>query len=143
MAIPVPDAARLAELSRRYGFDLTQAEIGEFVPAVEGTLAASEEVERLYERSSPEVPVRESSLPVDNPLNAWSVRTAITETAEGPLAGRTVAVKDNIAVAGVPMVNGSASMEGFVPRRDATVVRRLLAAGATIAGKSTSITCVQ
>ncbi|MEV4602970.1 amidase [Amycolatopsis sp. NPDC049253] len=137
MAIPVPDAARLAELSRRYGFDLTQAEIGEFVPAVEGTLAASEEVERLYERSSPEVPVRESSLPVDNPLNAWSVRTAITETAEGPLAGRTVAVKDNIAVAGVPMVNGSASMEGFVPRRDATVVRRLLAAGATIAGKST------
>lgn len=137
MAIPVPDAARLAQLSQRYGFDLTDAEIGEFVPAVEGTLAASEEVERLYGRSSPEVPVRESALPVDNPLNAWSVRTAITETAEGPLAGRTVAVKDNVAVAGVPMVNGSASMEGFVPRRDATVVRRLLAAGATIAGKST------
>ncbi|WP_326836439.1 amidase [Amycolatopsis rhabdoformis] len=137
MAIPVPDAARLAALSRHYGFDLTPAEIGEFVPAVEGTLAASEEVERLYRRSAPEPPVRESSLPADNPLNAWSVRTTISETAEGPLAGKTVVVKDNIAVAGVPMVNGSASMDGFVPRRDATVVRRLLAAGATITGKST------
>ena len=39
-------------------------------------------------------------------------------------------------VAGVPMMNGSATVEGFVPTRDATVVTRLLAAGATIAGKA-------
>lgn len=39
-------------------------------------------------------------------------------------------------MAGVPMMNGSRSVDGFVPRRDATVVRRLLDAGATIAGKS-------
>ena len=39
-------------------------------------------------------------------------------------------------MAGVPMMNGSRTVEGFVPRRDATVVRRLLDAGATIAGKS-------
>ena len=45
-------------------------------------------------------------------------------------------MKDNIAVAGLPMMNGSATVEGFVPRRDATVVTRLLAAGATIAGKA-------
>jgi amidase len=54
----------------------------------------------------------------------------------GALAGRRVAVKDNIAVAGVPMMNGSATVEGFLPRRDATVVTRLLSAGATIAGKA-------
>ena len=47
-----------------------------------------------------------------------------------------MAVKDNIAVAGLPMMNGSRAVEGFVPSRDATVVQRLLAAGATIAGKS-------
>ncbi|MFI5612752.1 amidase [Amycolatopsis sp. NPDC051903] len=137
MAIPAPDAARLAALSQHYGFALAEAEIDEFVPAVQATLAASEEVERLHARTAPAVPERESSVPADNPLNAWSVRTRISETTEGPLAGRTVAVKDNIAVAGVPMVNGSATMDGFVPRRDATVVRRLLAAGATITGKST------
>jgi len=39
-------------------------------------------------------------------------------------------------VAGVPMTNGSATVAGFIPRRDATVVTRLLAAGATIAGKA-------
>src|SRR5205085_6207754 len=44
--------------------------------------------------------------------------------------------KDNIEVAGVPMMNGSRTLEGFVPTRDATVVTRLLAAGATITGKS-------
>ena len=34
------------------------------------------------------------------------------------------------------MMNGSATVEGFVPRRDATVVTRVLDAGATITGKS-------
>ena len=60
----------------------------------------------------------------------------IASGAEGPLSGRTVAIKDNIAVAGIPMMNGSRAVEGFVPSRDATVVERLLGAGATIAGKS-------
>ena len=62
--------------------------------------------------------------------------TAIHETDDGPLSGRTVAIKDNIMVAGVPMMNGSETLEGFVPTRDATVVTRLLAAGATIVGKA-------
>ena len=56
--------------------------------------------------------------------------------AEGPLAGRTVGVKDNVCVAGVPMLNGSPIMEGYVPREDATVVTRLLDAGAHIVGKT-------
>ena len=38
-------------------------------------------------------------------------------------------VKDNIAVAGVPMMNGSKLMEGYVPEFDATVVTRLLDEG--------------
>jgi amidase len=52
------------------------------------------------------------------------------------MAGRRIAVKDNIAVAGVPMMNGSAVLEGFVPRQDATVVTRLLDAGAIVTGKA-------
>jgi amidase len=137
VAIPAPDSARLAALSEHYGFKLSEAEIAEFVPAVGATLAASEEVERLYARTAPEPPERASWAPVDNPLNAWAVQTSITETPEGPLAGRTVAVKDNVTVAGIPMANGSPAIDGFVPTRDATVVRRVLAAGATITGKAT------
>ncbi|WP_240998043.1 amidase family protein, partial [Pseudomonas viridiflava] len=48
----------------------------------------------------------------------------------------TVVIKDNVSVAGVPMANGSLSLDGYVPSEDATVVKRLLAAGATVVGKS-------
>src|SRR5919107_1018045 len=74
--------------------------------------------------------------PEDNPLGAWYVRTRIEGAPGGPLSGRTVAVKDNICVAGVPMMNGTATLEGYVPEADATVVERLLDAGATIVGKA-------
>ncbi|MCB1491389.1 MAG: amidase, partial [Rhodobiaceae bacterium] len=73
----------------------------------------------------------------DNPLNAWYWRCEIAGAGDGVLAGRTVAVKDNICVAGVPMMNGSALLEGYVPDHDATVVTRILDAGGTIAGKAT------
>jgi amidase len=45
------------------------------------------------------------------------------------LAGKRVAIKDNVCVAGVPMMNGSKILEGFVPDRDATIVTRILDAG--------------
>ncbi|MBN9796388.1 amidase [Pseudonocardia sp. UM4_GMWB1] len=136
MAIPPPDAARLAALNEHYAFGLSEAELAEFGPAVAATLASSERVEELYRASAPQAPQREWSEPADNPLGGWYVTTSVTAAAEGPLAGRTVALKDNIALAGVPMTNGSATVEGFVPSRDATVATRLLAAGATITGKA-------
>jgi len=47
-----------------------------------------------------------------------------------------VAVKDNVCVAGVPLMNGSRILEGFVPDIDATVVSRILEAGGHIVGKA-------
>ena len=135
-SLPPPDLERLAALSRHFGFGLSDAELAEFAPAVEGTLAASVAVERLYARSATPAPQRSWETPADNPYAAWYVTTSITEATDGPLTGRTIAIKDNVAVAGVPMMNGSRTVEGFVPRHDATTVRRLLAAGATIAGKA-------
>lgn len=74
--------------------------------------------------------------PADNPCGAWYVRTSIEGAPSGPLSGRTVAIKDSIFVAGVPMANGASFLEGFVPDFDATAVTRLLDAGATITGKA-------
>ncbi|MFK4804617.1 allophanate hydrolase [Microbacterium sp. ZW CA_36] len=52
-----------------------------------------------------------------------------------PLAGLTVAVKDNIDVAGLPTTAGSASFS-YEPAADATAVARLRAAGAIVVGKT-------
>merc|ERR1712034_113009 len=72
----------------------------------------------------------------ENPHGAWHVRTRLQNRAEGPLAGSRVALKDNVMLAGVPLLNGSALLEGYVAEVDATVVTRLLEAGAEIAGKA-------
>ncbi len=74
----------------------------------------------------------------DNTLGAWAYRCACTSTqpTSDLLKGRTVCLKDNIAMAGVPCLLGTASFTGWVPQTDATVVTRVLAAGGTVAGKA-------
>ncbi|QGN06438.1 Asp-tRNA(Asn)/Glu-tRNA(Gln) amidotransferase subunit GatA [Halorhabdus sp. CBA1104] len=68
--------------------------------------------------------------------NAYITEETIEGADDGPLAGRTVAVKDNISTEGVRTTAGSAMLEDYVPPYDATVVERLKAAGATIPGKA-------
>jgi amidase len=140
MTVPVtpPSDEDIASIASRYGLGLGPAEIGSYRELIAGALTSYDVVERLHEASLPEPPSRQWQRPAGagNELGAWYVTTEIKGADDGLLAGRRVAVKDNVAVAGVPMMNGSATVEGFIPRRDATVVTRLLAAGATIAGKA-------
>ncbi|GAA0194917.1 Asp-tRNA(Asn)/Glu-tRNA(Gln) amidotransferase subunit GatA [Halobaculum roseum] len=69
-------------------------------------------------------------------LNAFVTRVTVDGDADGPLAGRTVAVKDNISTEGIRTTCGSAMLDEYVPPYDATVVERLREAGATIVGKT-------
>ena len=54
----------------------------------------------------------------------------------GPLAGATLAVKDNLPVAGMPWTDGSAVWRDRVPDEDTIPVARARAAGAAILGKT-------
>ena len=76
--------------------------------------------------------------PHENKWGAWAARTAIKREngGSGKLAGRRLALKDNVCLAGVPMTIGAAILQGYVPEVDATIVTRILDAGGEIAGKS-------
>ncbi len=53
-----------------------------------------------------------------------------------PLDGVPVALKDNLACEGAPLTAGSRVLEGLVSPYDATVTRRLKAAGAVLLGRT-------
>ena len=54
----------------------------------------------------------------------------------GPLAGVPIGIKDNLAMRGIPTTCGSKILDGWKPPYTATVVERLLAAGAVPVGKT-------
>jgi len=56
--------------------------------------------------------------------------------ADNPLLGIPLAVKDVLAVAGMPCTCGSKILEGYLPPYTATVVKRLQAAGMVVIGKT-------
>jgi amidase len=59
-----------------------------------------------------------------------------TRPNSGLLAGKTIALKDNISVKDVPSLMGTEFVTGFVPNLDATVTARILEAGGHITGKA-------
>ncbi len=54
----------------------------------------------------------------------------------GPLHGVPVTIKDSLDTAGIVTTGGTKGRAAFVPREDATVVKRLRAAGAIVMGKT-------
>jgi amidase len=137
MAVPRPSAADIVSAAQHFGMHLDDAASAGFTTLVGHALISYDVVDELYDKiARPQTPERAYRFPDDNPLGAWYVTAEIASGADGPLSGKRIAIKDNIAVAGIPLMNGSRAMEGFIPGRDATVVERLLDAGAVIAGKS-------
>jgi amidase len=140
MPIQPPNREQLEWIAEAFHMPLTEEELTVFTEAAGPTLAG---LGRLDELPDEQLPVKYPRAdlghrPVgdENPGNGWVWKCSIPGAEEGPLAGRTLAVKDNVCVAGLPLLNGSPIMEGYVAREDATVVTRLLDAGATIVGKT-------
>ena len=134
-----PSADQIIEVGKRLGMSLSQREAEDYLEAMAPLIEsyktvnamADEKPEIRYPRT-PGNPPR----PGENIHNAWYWRAAIAGAPGGKLAGKAVAIKDNICVAGVPMMNGASILEGYVPDIDATLVSRILDAGGEIAGKT-------
>lgn len=140
MPVTRPSAAQVAEMAAGFGMTMSEAEAAEYLPLMGASFDAYDVVDALpdfvpavtYPRTPGYRPSGE-----ENKYNAWYYKSTVKGAATGKLAGRTVVLKDNVALAGVPMMNGASTLEGFVPTADATIVTRLLDAGATIVGKAT------
>jgi amidase len=140
MAIVRPTLDQLLDIASTLHMQLPPEQASEYLALTQSSFDAYDLIDDLpdftppvrYDRSSGYCPSNK-----ENPLNAWYYRTEVNGAREGKLAGKTVALKDNISLAGVRMMNGAAPLEGFVPSFDATVVTRLLDAGVTILGKAT------
>jgi Asp-tRNA(Asn)/Glu-tRNA(Gln) amidotransferase A subunit family amidase len=107
---------------------------GTLVPRVVELVQAIEQGQRSCSRENLDLLAAYERLErLGRPLNAVAaVIGAPRRAATGPLAGRPVAVKDIIALDGVPTRCGSPASDPEPAHRDAAVVGRLRAAGAEV-----------
>jgi amidase len=137
--IKVPTLEQLREVAAELGFTMGDQELELQRQSLLPSFAAYNLLDRmpdeLPEVKYPRTPGRRPSAE-ENPYGAWYVKTDVQGAASGKLKGKKVALKDNICLAGVPLMNGASTMEGYVPDVDATVATRILDAGGTIVGKT-------
>lgn len=129
-----PTRADLDRLSRSAGFRIADSEAGEYLALTEYLLGILDGLEE-----QPDAPAdaegRDAGrgpAPAEDPLNAIVRWCRVEPTGDGLLSGRRIALKDSIAVAGLPMTCGSRIFAGYVPERDSVVTERILAAGGEI-----------
>ncbi|WVQ85193.1 hypothetical protein IAT38_007358 [Cryptococcus sp. DSM 104549] len=75
-----------------------------------------------------------------NEANAWAWKCIVKDVTDkskgGLLDGKTVCLKDNVTLKGVPCLLGTDTFTDWTPNTDATIVTRILEAGGTITGKA-------
>jgi len=139
MTIKRPTLSQMRSMADRFGMSLSDEDLTEYTEIIEPYMQAYDRLDAMpdnlpevrYPRSPGYFPDR-----TENPLNAWYVKTEVRGAPDGKLRGKRIVLKDTVCLAGVPMMNGSSIMEGYTPEIDATIVTRMLDAGAVITGKS-------
>src|SRR5271170_8425148 len=139
MIVQMPTLEQLRNVARGCGLALDDPALASFqelmTPYVEAYDAVAKMPDEIPLVKYPRTPGRRPS-PEENVYNAWYRKTSVSGAPHGKLAGKKVVLKDNIMLAGVPMMNGSSTLAGFVPDFDATVATRILDEGGEITGKA-------
>ena len=134
-----PSPEKLREIARQQFMNLTDEEVQGIGLLCDEFLSAIDQLDRIPQPLQPaSYPVRDPGGrpdPSEDPYNVFITKCLVRGAASGPLLGKRVGLKDNISVRGVRMTNASRLGEHYIPNVDATVVTRLLDAGALIVGK--------
>lgn len=139
MSVKKPSIEDLRKAATAFHLTLSPEDLTSFWGLTDGVIASYRRLDELAEpRPLVKYPRTTGHRPggEENKLNAWYWKCSIKGAPTGKLAGRKFAIKDNVCVAGIPMMNGTAVLEGYIPDIDATVVTRILDAGGEIAGKA-------
>ena len=137
--VKIPTLEQFRDVADALGFTMGDTELEQQLQCLLPGFAAYNIIDRMPDEmppvTYPRTPGRRPE-GEENRYGAWYVKSVIEGAPAGKLKGKTIAVKDNVCVAGVQMMNGSSTLEGYVPDMDATVVQRILDAGGTIMGKA-------
>ncbi len=139
MTVRRPTVEQMREIISGLHMSMNDREIVDYLTLMEDTFRAYDVIDAMPDNlpkvKYPRTPGYRPPAS-ENPMNAWYVKAEVKGAATGPLEGRKVVLKDNVCLAGVPMMNGASTLEGYTPDVDATVVTRILDAGGTIVGKA-------
>ena len=128
-------AEKINSLASKVGLSLGTQTAGKFIEPVANILESMEPVESRTTHQ-PSIEAVEG-LGREDPHNAFITSCRIERPGRtGRLDGQRIALKDNIALSGVPLTAGSGMLEGYIPEDNAPVVERLLDEGGTIVGKA-------
>ncbi|MDB5816615.1 MAG: amidase [Rhizobacter sp.] len=139
MPIERPSTKEIQDVALSLGIHLSDEKAAIYNKLMQGNFDAYDVVDGMPDNLPvPKYPREMGTFPTgdDNQYGAWYVKSTVKGAATGKLAGMTIALKDNICLAGVQMTNGASTFEGYIPDVDATVVTRVLDAGGTILGKA-------
>ena len=139
MAVNQPQYSQIKKIATALGIDLSKEDLSSFKKLFSQFMDSYNVIDQMpdylptvkYPRTPGYKPTSD-----ENKYNAWHIKTEVQGNPKGKLKGRRVVLKDNIMLAGVPMMNGASTLEGYIPEIDATVATRLLDEGATIVGKA-------
>jgi amidase len=139
MAVSPPTSDQLKAIAEKMGLALTEADLASFVGLMKPSIEGYNVVDSLPDNLPPVKYLRTPGVrpqPEANTRNAWYVKTRVEGAPSGKLKGKTIVLKDNVMLAGVQMMNGASTLEGYTPEIDATIVTRILDAAGTIVGKA-------
>jgi amidase len=138
MSVKPPTAEEIRELAGESHFELSAGEVDALVQAVRAQIPLLERVDAFAADTQPSVaryPKRDAGAPMnrkDDPLNAVVRKCHVAGAPSGKLKGKRVGIKDSVCVAGIPASGGSHVLQGYTADMDATIVTRMLDAGAEI-----------